>query len=79
MDNKLLIGIAGGTAAGKSAIARHLLNHFKPNTCAVIKVDSYEETFQYIQNSADLRNLYNPEQMKEKKLKYYSVGRPDIN
>ena len=27
----------------------------------------------------DLRNLYSPEQMKEKKLKYYSVGRPDIN
>ena len=27
----------------------------------------------------DLRNLYSPEQMKEKKLRYYSVGRPDIN
>jgi len=27
----------------------------------------------------DLRNLYSPEEMKEKKLKYYSVGRPDIN
>ena len=27
----------------------------------------------------DLRNLYSPEQMKERKLKYYSVGRPDIN
>ena len=27
----------------------------------------------------DLRNLYNPEEMKRKKIKYYSVGRPDIN
>ena len=27
----------------------------------------------------DLRNLYSPEQMKEKKLRYYSVGRPDFN
>ena len=27
----------------------------------------------------DLRNLYNLDQMKNKKLKYYSVGRPDIN
>ena len=27
----------------------------------------------------DLRNLYNLEQMKDKKMKYYSVGRPDIN
>ena len=27
----------------------------------------------------DLRNLYNLDQMKNRKLKYYSVGRPDIN
>ncbi len=27
----------------------------------------------------DLRNLYNLDQMKDKKLKYYSVGRPDIS
>ena len=27
----------------------------------------------------DLRNLYNLDQMKDKKMKYYSVGRPDIN
>ena len=26
----------------------------------------------------DLRNLYNPEEMKKNKIKYYSVGRPDI-
>ena len=27
----------------------------------------------------DLRNLYDLDQMKNKKIKYYSVGRPDIN
>jgi UDPglucose 6-dehydrogenase len=27
----------------------------------------------------DLRNLYNPEEMKKSKIKYYSVGRPNIN
>ena len=27
----------------------------------------------------DLRNLYNLDQMKDKKIKYYSVGRPNIN
>ena len=27
----------------------------------------------------DLRNLYNPEEMKRSKIKYYSVGRPNIN
>ncbi len=27
----------------------------------------------------DLRNLYNAEEMKKNKIKYYSVGRPDIN
>ena len=27
----------------------------------------------------DLRNLYNPEEMKKNKLQYYSVGRPNIN
>ena len=26
----------------------------------------------------DLRNLYNPKEMKKNKIKYYSVGRPDI-
>ena len=27
----------------------------------------------------DLRNLYNAEEMKKNKIRYYSVGRPDIN
>ena len=27
----------------------------------------------------DLRNLYNADEMKKNKIKYYSVGRPDIN
>ena len=27
----------------------------------------------------DLRNLYNLEEMKNKKIKYFSVGRPNIN
>ena len=27
----------------------------------------------------DLRNLYNAEEMKKNKIKYYSVGRPNIN
>ena len=27
----------------------------------------------------DLRNLYNPEEMKRNKIKYFSVGRPDTN
>ena len=27
----------------------------------------------------DLRNLYNLDQMRDKKIKYYSIGRPDIN
>ena len=27
----------------------------------------------------DLRNLYNPEEMLNKKIKYFSVGRPNSN
>ena len=27
----------------------------------------------------DLRNLYNPIEMKKNKIKYFSVGRPNIN
>ena len=27
----------------------------------------------------DLRNLYDFDQMKDRKIKYYSIGRPDIN
>jgi len=27
----------------------------------------------------DLRNLYSAEEMKKNKIKYYSVGRPNIN
>ena len=41
MANKIFIGIAGGTASGKSAIARYLSAHFPNNICATIKVDSY--------------------------------------
>ena len=58
MDNKLLIGIAGGTASGKSAIARHLLNHFKPNTCAVIKVDSYYHDLKHLPMSKREKNNF---------------------
>ena len=41
MNTKIFIGIAGGTASGKSAIAKHLLNHFQNTNCAIIKVHSY--------------------------------------
>ena len=39
--NLIIIGIAGGTASGKSAIAKYLLNYFSHNNCAIIQVDSY--------------------------------------
>ena len=58
MDNKLLIGIAGGTASGKSAIARTLLNHFTPNTCAVIKVDSYYHDLKHLPMSEREKNNF---------------------
>ena len=58
MDNKLLIGIAGGTASGKSAIARTLLNHFKPSTCAVIKVDSYYHDLKHLPMSEREKNNF---------------------
>ena len=58
MDNKLLIGIAGRTASGKSAIARTLLNHFKPSTCAVIKVDSYYHDLKHLPMSEREKNNF---------------------
>ena len=58
MDNKLLIGIAGGTASGKSAIARTLLNHFTPNTCGVIKVDSYYHDLKHLPMSEREKNNF---------------------
>ena len=58
MDNKIFIGIAGGTASGKSAIARTLLNHFTPNTCAVIKVDSYYHDLKHLPMSEREKNNF---------------------
>ena len=64
MNNKILIGIAGGTASGKSAIARSLLNHFKPNTCAVIKVDSYYHDLKHLSmNEREKNNFDNPKSL----------------
>ena len=48
MNTKIFIGIAGGTASGKSAIARHLMNYFKHNICATIKVDSYYHDLKHL-------------------------------
>ena len=48
MNTKIFIGIAGGTASGKSAIARHLVNYFKHNICANIKVDSYYHDLKHL-------------------------------
>ena len=48
MNTKIFIGIAGGTASGKSAIAKHLVSHFKENLCATIKVDSYYHDLKHL-------------------------------
>ena len=48
MNTKFFIGIAGGTASGKSAIAKHLVSHFKDNLCATIKVDSYYHDLKHL-------------------------------
>ena len=48
MNTKIFIGIAGGTASGKSAIAKHLVSHFKDNLCATIKVDSYYHDLKHL-------------------------------
>ena len=41
IKKRIFIGIGGGTASGKSAIAKYLLNYFGNDECAIIKVDSY--------------------------------------
>lgn len=41
IKKRIFIGIGGGTASGKSAIAKYLLNYFGNDKCAIIKVDSY--------------------------------------
>ena len=48
MNTKIFIGIAGGTASGKSAIAKYLVSHFKDNLCATIKVDSYYHDLKHL-------------------------------
>ncbi|MAV63969.1 MAG: uridine kinase [Candidatus Marinimicrobia bacterium] len=48
MNNKIFIGIAGGTASGKSAIAKHLVSYFNSNICAIIKVDSYYHDLKHL-------------------------------
>jgi len=58
MKNKIFIGIAGGTASGKSAIARHLLNYFENNICATIKVDSYYHDLKHLSMSEREKNNF---------------------
>ena len=58
MNNKIFIGIAGGTASGKSAIARHLVNYFKHNICATIKVDSYYHDLKHLPMSDREKNNF---------------------
>ena len=61
MANKIFIGIAGGTASGKSAIARHLLAHFQDNICATIKVDSYYHDLKHLtMKEREKNNFDNP-------------------
>ena len=62
MSTKTLIGIAGGTASGKSAIARHLQTHFNHNICATIKVDSYYHDLKHLtMKEREKTNFDNPE------------------
>ena len=55
------------------------LNYFLSNK----KWQKYENYRKIVKNNKfkvyDLRNLYDAEEMKSKKIKYYSVGRPNIN
>ena len=61
MQNKLFIGIGGGTASGKSAIAKYLLNYFGKDNCAIIKVDSYYHDLKYMSmEEREKQNFDNP-------------------
>ena len=41
MSDHNIIGVAGGTAAGKTTIVSKLYDHYGKNTCAIIEQDSY--------------------------------------
>jgi uridine kinase len=43
-----LIGIAGGSASGKSTIAQRLLSHAGPDTIAVIALDQYYKSLEHL-------------------------------
>ena len=58
MNNKKFIGIAGGTASGKSAISKYLLNHFQTNICAIVKVDSYYHDLKHLSMSEREKNNF---------------------
>ena len=61
MQNKLFIGIGGGTASGKSAIAKYLLKYFGKDNCAIIKVDSYYHDLKYMSmEEREKQNFDNP-------------------
>ena len=40
-QNLLLIGICGGSASGKSSIAKYIQNYFNKEECEIIELDSY--------------------------------------
>ena len=61
MQKKLFIGIGGGTASGKSAIAKYLLNYFGKDNCAIIKVDSYYHDLKHMpMEEREKQNFDNP-------------------
>ena len=41
MSSHNIIGVAGGTAAGKTTIVSKLYDHYGKNTCVIIGQDSY--------------------------------------
>ena len=46
--NLLLIGVCGGSASGKSSIAKYILNYFGKEKCGIIEVDSYYNDLSHI-------------------------------
>jgi uridine kinase len=57
MKNSILIGVAGGTASGKTKLARNIVKNFSPDQVIIIEMDSYYHTLDDIPK--DLRNCYN--------------------
>lgn len=57
MNNRHLIGIAGGSCSGKGYLCKHIVSSLLPSVCLVVPMDAYYKDLSHV--APHERNLFN--------------------